>query len=126
VPADRAAELATELEPVLALLAGVQDQAERIGQDGRAQASLHLQQARLQAETIIREANMRAAAVRAEIAAQAQATAAQECDQITASAQEAAERLRARAAVRMPDYVERAVALACAALSVDERREATG
>jgi vacuolar-type H+-ATPase subunit H len=126
VPADRTAELVTELEPVLALLAGVEDQAERIRRDGRAQAALRLQQARLQAETIVTEANMRAAAVRAEVAAQAQATVTQEWEEIAASTQESTERLRARAAARMPDYVDRAVALALAALGESEQREATG
>lgn len=111
---------------MLVLLAEAQDDAERIRRDGKAQAVLRLQQAHLQAETIVREASMRAAAVRADVAAQAQATAAQESEQIAVSAHDAAERLRARAALRMPDYVDRAVALACAALSVDERREATG
>jgi sRNA-binding protein len=115
VPADRAAELAAELEPVLALLTDVREQAERIRRDGRAEAARLRAQAAAQAETAVAEATARVVAVRAETAARERA-ASPDGERIMASARENVERMRERAAARMGDHVDRVVASELAAL----------
>lgn len=119
VPADRVAETSAELAPVLALLDEAADQAERIRAGGRHRAERLRRQARQDAEAVVADAVARAEAVRADAAAHARAAAEAECRRVAQAAQEGAARVRSRARQRMPRYVERAVALAWAAVDGD-------
>lgn len=109
VPADRQAELAVELEPVFALLAETQDQAERLRLAGSRQAAEGLRQAADQAEVIMSNATGQASAVRAEAAARAQALADPQWQQLAAAADRRADQIRAVTRARLPGYVELSV-----------------
>ncbi|MET8763374.1 hypothetical protein [Lentzea sp. NPDC004782] len=112
VPADRAAEVATELEPVLALLAGTEDEMRHLREEARAEAHRIRQEAARQADDLVAAAHDRASEVRAQAAANARAAASPDGELIVEAARENARRLRERAAVMLPEYVGRAVATA--------------
>ncbi|USX53935.1 hypothetical protein [Lentzea sp. HUAS12] len=112
VPADRAAELATELEPVLALLASTEDEMRRLREEARAEAHRIREQAARQADELVTTAHDRASEVRAQAAANARAAAAPDGTLLVEAARENARRIRERATVMMPEYVDRAVATA--------------
>ncbi|WIY00514.1 hypothetical protein QRX60_41725 [Amycolatopsis mongoliensis] len=116
VPADRAAELSRELEPLLALLTGIEAEAGRIREDGRTRSTAVLDRGRAQAVEIVADAEARAAGIRAEAAAHARAEAERESEEIARTAAADAGRLRALAAERMPEFADRAVRLALAEL----------
>lgn len=69
VPADRAAELSAELEPVLGMLAAADAECSRLIGDAKREASLITAQAREQAERIAAEAVRDAGAARSEAVA---------------------------------------------------------
>ena len=112
VPADRSADAAAELTPLLMLLDDIHDEAQRIRADAAARADEIRQAARRQAEQIVAQARRDALSVQAEAEAAARSRAA--AAQASMHAQNAAEieRLRARAAEHMPRYVGKVVTLA--------------
>ena len=101
VPADRSADAAAELTPLLMLLDDVQDEAQRIRADAAARADEICRAARRQAEQIVAQARRGALSIQTAAQADMQAQNAAEI-----------ERLRARAAEQMPRYVEKVVTLA--------------
>ena len=112
VPADRSADAAAELTPLLMLLDDIQDEAQRIRADAAARADEICRAARRQAEQIVAQARRGALSIQTEAEAAARSRAA--AAQADMQAQNAAEieRLRARAAEQMPCYVEKVVTLA--------------
>jgi hypothetical protein len=112
VPADRAAEAATELEPVLALLASTEDEMRRLREEARAEAHRIRKQAARQADELVASAHDRAAEVRVHAAAKARAAALPDGELLIEAARKNARSVRERAAARMPGYVDRAVATA--------------
>lgn len=117
VPADRAAEVATELEPVLALLAGTEDEARRLRAEAREQAHRIREQAAREAEDLVAGARERAAEVRARSAADARSAAAPDGELLVEAARDKAHRMKDRAAALMPEYVDRAVATALSGIA---------
>lgn len=117
VPADRAAEVATELEPVLALLAGTEDEVRRLRAEAREEARRIREQAARQAEDLVAGARERAADVRARSAADARAAAAPDGELLVDAARDKAHRMRERASALMPEYVDRAVATALSGIA---------
>lgn len=95
VPADRAAELASELAPVLALLAGTDAECHRIVTVARRDAEQVGERAREQAAVLAADAQRRARAVRDAAAEQVLAVARAEADQAVRSAAAQASRRRA-------------------------------
>jgi cell division septum initiation protein DivIVA len=112
VPADRSADAAAELTPLLLLLDDVQDEATRIRADATIRADEIRRAARRDAERIIAQARQDAASVQAEAEAAARSDAAAARAQMQAQNTAEIDRLRARATERMPRYVDKVVALA--------------
>jgi vacuolar-type H+-ATPase subunit H len=96
VPADRAAELASELEPVLALLAGTDAECRRIIATAQREAEQIGERAREQAAAVAAEARRLARAAQDEAVEHALAAAHAEADEVQRSA--AAQSGRGRAA----------------------------
>ncbi len=111
VPADRSADAAAELTPLLMLLDDIQDEAQRIRADAAARADEIRRAARRQAEQIVAQARRGALSVQTEEAAARSRAAAAQADMQAQNAAEI-ERLRARAVEQMPRYVDKVVALA--------------
>jgi hypothetical protein len=120
VPADRVAESAAELEPVLALLTDTEDEARRIREKARDEARRIREEAARQADDLVAAAHDRAAEVRAQAAAHARAAAAPDGELLVEAAREIARRTQERAAVLMPEYVDRAVAAALGSAHASE------
>ena len=116
VPADRTAEMATELEPVFMLLDDVHAAAARIIRRAGEQADEIRQDAGRQAAEIVARAQAQAGTARAEAAVQSRALTAAENTRMEAERDRELEELRARAETRMPDYNDRVVAAARALL----------
>ncbi|MBO1414572.1 hypothetical protein [Streptomyces sp. FH025] len=112
VPADRAAELAAELEPPLDGLARTQAEAAAVRAEAAAEAERIRQEAARNAARIVELAQARAPRVRAEAAASAGRVAVARAAELTVAAEQVAARVRARAHERMPALVERAAELA--------------
>ncbi|MGW2374730.1 MULTISPECIES: hypothetical protein [Kitasatospora] len=112
VPADRAAELAAELEQPLGGLAQAQAEAAAIRAEAAAEAERIRQEAVRNAERIVELAHARALRVRAEAAAVAGHAASARAAELAADAEQAADRIRSRARERMPALADRAAALA--------------
>lgn len=110
VPADRAAELAAELEPVLRLLDPVQDEARRIRADGDATADRVRRAAADDARRRVAAAQEAAATLRTQAAAALVRRAAEEHASVQDAADRRAQAVRQRASSRMPAYVDRVVA----------------
>lgn len=112
VPADRVADVAAELAPMLELLDEVQAEAERIRRDGVEQAARLRYDGEEQAAAMVERARTRGKIIEAEAFARAHAEfAAQQADFDSEHAMEI-ERLRARIAARMPEFVDRVLAQA--------------
>ena len=112
VPADRSAEAAAELTPLLLLLDDVQDQAQRVRRDAVECADEIRRAAHREADQIVARARLEAQRVRAEAEANARSRAtAAWADRQAQNAAEI-ERLQKHAAERMPHYVDRVVSLA--------------
>lgn len=109
VPADRVAERSAELEPLLALLADVQAEAERIRAEARDEAGRRNRAAAEQARALVAEARRAAQAERQQTAAAARAAALTEAQARLAAAHAEAEQVDARAAERIPGLVDRVV-----------------
>lgn len=112
VPADRVAEVAAELEPVLALLADAVQEADRVRAEGRAEAERRRQRSAEQAGALVASAHRQAQAARSDAALQAARDVEAEAATTLAEAERAAAAVRQRAAERLPRYVDRAVAMA--------------
>lgn len=121
VPADRKAEAAAELTPVLALLDPVQEEVRRIRTDARARAQRVRRDAEADAEERVATARATAAQVRAQAATEVVRAAAAEQDATAAATDGAAERVREHAAAQMPAYVDRVVAAVIASLHEEEQ-----
>lgn len=109
VPADRAAELAAELEPVFALLRGAEAERALILRDGAADAQRILESARVEAARIVSRAREQAPAERADAASAVVTAAAAEQAELAARSERAAEAVRRQAADRMAELTTRAV-----------------
>ncbi|MGW2250964.1 hypothetical protein ACWCXH_12265 [Kitasatospora sp. NPDC001660] len=112
VPADRAAELATELEQPLDGLAQAQAEAAAIRAEAAAGAERIRQEAARNAARTVELAHARAPQVRADSAAAAGHAASARAAEVAAAAEQAEARIRGRARERMPALVDRAAALA--------------
>ncbi|MFH8775817.1 hypothetical protein ACIF83_18535 [Streptomyces sp. NPDC085866] len=110
VPADRAAERAAELEPTLAQLTGVQQEAADIRAAAEVAAETVRRDTARQAERLVAAARERAPETRRQAAEPLLREARQEARTVRAAGDRAASAVRERAAERMPDLVERAVA----------------
>lgn len=121
VPADRATEVAAELEPVLALLAGTEEEVRGLRAEAHEQARRIREQAAREAEDLVAEAREGVSEVRARSAARARAEAAPDGERLVDAARESVRRMRERAGAAMPEHVEKAVALAlCGLAPLDE------
>lgn len=106
VPIDRSAELAAELEPLLARLADVERSCADIREQGRRDADAIRDRDAARARELLARAGREADAERVDAAAQVQRHAQQQtASDLTAAEEEAAE-IRARAAERIPGHVE--------------------
>ncbi|MEU2052441.1 hypothetical protein [Streptomyces bungoensis] len=110
VPADRAAERAAELEPALARLTRAQREADRIRAEADEAARAVREDAAREAARLVAAAREQAPEVRRRTAEPLLARARHEADAVRAAGDSAAAAVRARAAERMPELVERAVA----------------
>jgi cell division septum initiation protein DivIVA len=111
IPADRSRELATEVDPVLALLDGVGAERERIILQARRDAGQVMTAARAEAAAITADAGQRAQAARDEAARRVLARAKDEAASTVAGAVREAARTRELARQRMPSLVELAIGL---------------
>jgi vacuolar-type H+-ATPase subunit H len=111
VPADRARDLAAEVEPVLALLDGVQAECERIIETARREADQIAADSRAEAARIGQEAGQRARAARDDAAAEVLAQARAQARQAATDASEQAQQIRRLARRRLPGLVTVAVGL---------------
>jgi cell division septum initiation protein DivIVA len=111
IPADRSRELATEVDPVLALLDGVGAERERIILQARRDAGQVMTAARAEAAAITADAGQRAQAARDEAARRVLARAKDEAASAVAGAVRDAARTRELARQRMPSLVELAIGL---------------
>jgi vacuolar-type H+-ATPase subunit H len=109
VPADRAAELAAEVEPLLTLLDGTNAECERITADARLEADRIMAEARAEVAVIGEEADRNARAARDEAAAEVLARARAEAEETAARAGQQAARIRRLAQRRLPGLVAAAV-----------------
>lgn len=110
VPADRVAEASAELEPVLALLSAVQDEATRLRTDAATEAGRRRQVAAERASAAVLAAHRQAAAERADAALRVSRQAEAEVAAGLADAERTATALRDRAAGLMPAYRDRVLA----------------
>ncbi|MFF6772903.1 hypothetical protein ACFY8W_04995 [Streptomyces sp. NPDC012637] len=107
VPADRTGDPAAELDPVLARLAGAQEEASEIRARAGDEAAALVREAARQAAGIVADAQEQAGRVRAEAVASALAAARREETALLAAGRSAAEQVRTRAAVRIPGLADR-------------------
>jgi len=112
VPVDRSAAVAAELTAVFAQLADTEREAERIRAEGRAEAERVRQAAAQRAAAVVADAHQRAEAERAAAAADRQRAALEEEQRILAEATAEGQRVRVVSEQRMPQYVDRVVAVA--------------
>jgi hypothetical protein len=111
VPADRVAEAAAELGPVLGLLAEVEAECAALREGGRRDADAVLARAREEGVAMIATARARAESVRAATAARARIQAEAESARRVADAEREAALVRERAERRTTGYVGRVVAM---------------
>lgn len=110
VPADRVAEVAVELDPILASLDSVQADATLICDRARAEAELRRAHADESAREVIESARRDAGAIRADAAARARRRADDESAAAFATAELEAATIRRAADHAIPAIVERTVA----------------
>ena len=109
VPADRARDLAAELEPVFSMLAGAQAESAIIVSEADRDAAVVRGNARRRADDMVASARQRAQAVRADAAAAVLARAEANADAALRAAEQDAQAIGERAARQMPEFVSRAV-----------------
>lgn len=107
VPADRVAELSAELEPVLALLDAVSEEARRIRAEGSREAARIRAGAAERVRTMVATATREAEADRIAAAAQVNERAAAEADETLAAARAEAAALRLRADEHLQECADR-------------------
>ncbi|GAA2895560.1 hypothetical protein [Streptomyces mexicanus] len=110
VPADRAGERAAELEPSLALLADVQQEATRIRAAADREAEAIRQGAAREATVIVEAARARVAQMRQEAALAVRRAAQEEVRRIRSAGDRTAAQVHERASQRLPALVDRVVA----------------
>ncbi|MFF0041568.1 hypothetical protein ACFYRG_35975 [Streptomyces mirabilis] len=110
VPADRTAERAAELEPALAQLTDVQQEAERIRAAANEAAAAVRQDAVRQAAELVAAARERAPEIRRLAAEPVLREARREAEALRVAGGRATSAVRERAGERMPDLADRAVA----------------
>lgn len=110
VPADRVAELSAELEPVLALLDGVGEEAARIRAEGSREAARVRAGAGERARAMVATATREAEADRIAAAARVNKRAAAEAEATVAAARAEAAALRLRADAHLQEYADRVLA----------------
>ncbi|ALO98905.1 hypothetical protein [Streptomyces olivaceoviridis] len=110
VPADRTAERAAELEPALARLADVQQEAAQIRATAEQEAEALRQNAAREAARLVEAARERAREVRRQAAEPLLREARQQADALRAAGDRTASVIREHAVSRMPRLVDLAVA----------------
>ena len=110
VPADRVAELSAELEPVLALLDEVTQEAARIRAGGSREAARLRSEADQRARTTVATATREAEGDRLVSAASVNERAAAEAAETLAAARAEASALRRRADEHLQEYADRVLA----------------
>ncbi len=125
VPADRVAEAAAELGPVLDRLAAVESECDRLREAAALDAEKTLARAREQAAALVASARARADGERAAAAARARRLAGAEATRLLEDAERQAAGLRRLTEGRLPAYVTRVVAMV-RAVGTDELAPAGG
>jgi hypothetical protein len=110
VPADRTADMAAELRPVLAMLEATQATCRTIASDADLEAERIRSQAREQARTIRDEGPERAATERAEAASRVSRDGRTEAERRSEAARSTVDQLTGHARELLPEYVELVVA----------------
>lgn len=128
VPADRVAELSAELEPVLALLADAERQADAIRAEAQRESERVRRRADEHARVLVATARRDAEAERSDAAARVTKRAETETAETLAAAERDAAEVRRRGAELMPAYVDQVVAAvrAAAAWTAPAESEGTG
>lgn len=122
VPADRVAEVAAELEPVLALLADTQEEASRIRRVAEEEAERRRRAAAERAGALVASAHRQAGSDRAAAAVRVSRKVEEENAAALAEAERAATAVRDRAAERMPALLDRVLTATRDALAAGEER----
>lgn len=122
VPADRTAEAATEVAPVLAALRPTLDECATIRTAAEEMARQRVADAEEQAQRLLAQFQLEAREERAVSAAAVRQSGQVAVEQLLADATEEARRLRERAASRLPAVVDHVVALVRADLLGEEPR----
>ena len=112
VPADRSADAAAELTPLLVLLDDTQDEVQRIRREADERAEEIRRAAQRQADEIVARARVEAESVRAQTEAKAHSDAAAAWSETQVETTADIDRVQARVADRMPRYVDEVVAVA--------------
>lgn len=110
VPADHVAEAAAELAPVLELLSGTLDEAQKLRADAKAEAERVRREGRDKALAVVSEARRDAESERAEAAARVTAQADRESADTLAAAEQQAAEVRRRGSELVPARVEQVLA----------------
>ena len=110
VPADRAADHAAELTPLLAQLADTEARCDEILDQARRDAAANVEHAAQQVHAIAASEQQRAVSERADATARARTALTQQNEAELAAARELAARVREHGADRVPDYVARVTA----------------
>jgi hypothetical protein len=116
VPADRVADLAAELGPVLALLDATQAECTALRREADEQASARREQARVRAAAHLAQARADAEGERAGASARLAARAQAEAEQAREAGQRETDQVRENAAERLPALVAAAEAVMTARL----------
>lgn len=122
VPADRTAEAATEVAPVLAALRPTLDECATIRTAAEEMARQRVADAEEQAQRLLAQFQLEAPEERAVSAAAVRQSGQAAVEQLLADATEETRRLRERAASRLPAVVDHVVALVRADLLDEEPR----
>jgi vacuolar-type H+-ATPase subunit H len=110
VPADRSAELSSELEAVFRAIDGIQEEAERIRKQSEDEARKKKEEAEEEAGRILSEAGDRAEQARAEEASRHREDIEQETRRALDEASKEAEQIRGRVDQKLDSVAERVVA----------------
>jgi hypothetical protein len=122
VPADRVADASAELEPLFAMLADTEAEADRIRASADQRIAESQRLAAVHAAEMVAQARLRADAERADAAAKARAVADREAAQQLAAAEAQAARVRQSADERMEAQVAEIVAVVRKRLAGLERQ----
>ena len=120
VPADRVAEIGSELAPVFDALAPAQARAAAIRADAATEAGRRRQVAVERAAALVATAHRDEAAERSDAALRTSTRASEESDAVLAAAERDVEALRRRVAERLPEYVDRVISRTRAVLDAPD------